>query len=76
MDAWIDCMTYLDAPNSGMTSIHCAPPEVVTMLLEDVDRLPEDLYGLIQSCAALVNWRRVELGEPPVLAVACDRSIR
>ena len=25
MDAWIDCLTFLDDPSSGMTSVHVAP---------------------------------------------------
>jgi hypothetical protein len=26
MDAWIDCMTSLDTPDDGMTTIPAAPP--------------------------------------------------
>jgi hypothetical protein len=74
LDAWIDCMTSLDCPADGMTTVHCAPPDVVTLLLDHVDSLPEDIYRDIHDCAAFVNWRRMDMGQPPVLAIACDRS--
>ena len=32
-------------------------------------RCPE-LFADLVECAAFVNWRRVEAGEPPVLALA------
>jgi len=76
LNAWIDCMTSLDAPEDGMTSIHAPKGGVVTLLLEHVGdfahRCPEQ-YAAIVECSAFVNLRRVERGEPPVLALAFHR---
>lgn len=73
MDAWIDCMTYLDDPDAGMTRVHAPPGGVVVLQLEDVAsfarRCPE-LYDAIIECAAFVNWRRIEIGQTPVLALS------
>jgi RNAse (barnase) inhibitor barstar len=72
MDAWIDCMTSLDEPDHGMTRIHAAKGNVLTMRLENVAPFREthpDLYAAIIECTAFVNWRRIEVGEPSVLAI-------
>lgn len=73
MDAWIVCMTSLDAPDHGLTTVHAPPGGVVTLQLDHVggfaQRCP-DLYDTIVECAALVNWRRLDAGEPAVLALS------
>lgn len=74
LDAWIDCMTSLDAPKDGMTSVHCTPPELLTLALDNADQLPVELYQTLLDAAAFVNRRRMELGEAPVLAVSASRT--
>ena len=77
MDAWIDCMTWMDDPDGGMTSIHAPPGGVVVLELEHVNEFAErcpDLYAAIIECSALVNWRKIEVGEPPVLALSFNKS--
>jgi hypothetical protein len=73
MNAWIDCMSYLDDPEAGMSTVHAPPNEVVVLQLDGVDdfsrRCPE-FYEAIIECAAFVNWRKIEMGEPAVLALA------
>lgn len=73
MDAWIDCMTSLDAPDDGLSSIHCAPETVLTVELDRVEefksRCPEQ-YSAILECSAFVNWRRIERGGHAVLALS------
>lgn len=73
MDAWIDCLTSLDAPEDGMSSIHCEPGTVLTLELENVkdfaQRCPEEYKALVE-CAAFVNWRRIEVGGSSVLALS------
>ncbi len=74
MNAWIDCMTYLDDPEAGMTTVHPPPGSVVMLQLEEVDsfvqRCPEQ-YDAIVECAAFVNWRRMNhANEAPVLALS------
>lgn len=72
MNAWIDCMTSLDAPADGMSSVHCKPGSVVTLELANVKafarRCPEQYAALIE-CSAFVNWRRLELDNSSVLAL-------
>ena len=73
MDAWIDCMTSLDEPNHGMTRIHAVKGNVLTIQLENVAPFREqhpDLYAAIIESAAFVNWRRIEVGQPAVLAIS------
>jgi RNAse (barnase) inhibitor barstar len=76
LDAWIDCMSSLDAPEDGMTSVHAPPGGVVTLHLEHVAefarRCPEQ-YDALVECSAFVNFRRIEMGEPAVLALAFHR---
>src|SRR5262249_48448301 len=73
MNAWIDCMTSLDYAADGMTSVHVAPGQVLTLQLDNVNdfrqRCPEHYAALIE-CSAFVNWRRLEVGEPTVLALS------
>jgi Barstar (barnase inhibitor) len=35
MNAWIDCMTYLDEPPSGMTSVCIDPGQLVAIRIDD-----------------------------------------
>ena len=75
MDAWIDCMTYLDEPSAGMTGINVAQGQVLTLELVNAARLREnapDVYAAVIECAAFVNWRRVNDGGTPVLTLAMD----
>ncbi|MEM9694437.1 MAG: barstar family protein [Myxococcota bacterium] len=73
MGAWIDCMSSLDEPGDGLTGIHVEKGGVLTIEIEGVDHLrskcPEQYDALI-DCSAFVNWRRIEQGERPVLALS------
>jgi len=72
MDAWIDCLTSIDDPASGMTSPSVSPGEFVMLRIDDAAefrrRCPDEFSALIE-CAAFVNYRRVEMGEKPVLGL-------
>lgn len=72
MDAWIDCLTSLDDAGAGMTSVTVAPGELFHLEVADSadfqKRSPE-IFQAFMECAAFVNWRRVEQGERPVLAL-------
>lgn len=76
MDAWIDCLTSLDAPEDGMSTVHCERGSVVTLALSNVEafaeRCPEQ-YDAVIECSAFVNWRRLEAGDPSVLALSFHR---
>ncbi len=73
MDAWNDCMSYLDDPAAGMTAHHVPPGGVVTLQIDGVDdfasRCP-DQYEALVECSAFVNWRRVEQGATAILALS------
>ncbi len=73
MDAWTDCMTYLDDPEAGMTSVQVSHGDVVVLCVGAVTdfkkRCPE-IYDALIECSAFVNWRRIEKGEPAVLALS------
>ena len=73
MDAWIDCMTYLNDPEISDTTVKANPGEIVVLHLEHVSdfrkRCP-DLYDAIVECSAFVNYRQIEIGNDPVLALS------
>jgi hypothetical protein len=77
MSAWIDCMSYLDEPASGMTAVTVPTGGVLTLQLDGIDEFasscPEQ-YSALVECAAFVNWRRSSQGAPAVLALAFQKS--
>jgi hypothetical protein len=72
MNAWIDCMTYVDLPPDGMTSVSVGKGELLALRIDDAAdferRCPEQYQALIE-CTAFVNYRRLEVGEAPVLTL-------
>ena len=77
MNAWIDCMTYLNDPNITDISVKAKPGEVVVLQLDNVDDLCErcpEIYEALVECAAFVNWRQIEVGEGPVLTLSFYKS--
>jgi hypothetical protein len=73
MNAWIDCLTSLDDPEDGLTSIHAPSGGMVVLQLDNVSdfasRLPEQ-YAAVVECSAFVNWRRMEVGQKPVVVLS------
>ena len=77
MNAWIDCMTYLDEPDAGMSSVYTAPGGVLVLQLAHVDDFAArrlDLFMAIVEAAAFVNWRRIETGDDPVLVLSFHKT--
>ena len=72
MDAWIDCMTDADRPDTGMVRAAVEPGQIMTLKIDDADdfakRCPEQFDALVE-CTAFVNSRRVETGGTPVLSL-------
>ncbi|MES2115832.1 MAG: barstar family protein [Pseudomonadota bacterium] len=72
MNAWIDCMGYLDEPAAEMSSVHVAPGEALALVIDDAlsfkARCPT-LYDELVECAAFVNQRCIEAGRAPLLVV-------
>jgi hypothetical protein len=77
MNAWVDCMTYLNDPEVSDTAVKADPGEIVVLQLDGVDdfrkRCPE-LYDAIVESSAFVNWRQIEVGEGAVLALSFFRD--
>jgi hypothetical protein len=71
LNAWIDCMSYLDA-GDGMSRYHLADGETLTIEVRGAadfaERLPEQALALV-SVTAAVNERYIEDGKPPVLVL-------
>jgi hypothetical protein len=60
-----------------MTTVHAPKGGLVVLQLDAVDdfakRCPEQ-YRAILECSAFVNWRRLEVGEPAIMALSYYRS--
>ena len=74
LNAWIDCMSYVDDPASGMTTVHGSAADPVVLRLDNADEMPRELFDALVECAGFVNWRRLEAGEPAVLVLAFRRG--
>jgi hypothetical protein len=73
MAAWIDCMSYVDDPSAGMTTQHIQRGTVLTLQLDHISEFASrcpDQYDALVECSAFVNWRRVERGEPALVALS------
>jgi hypothetical protein len=72
MDAWNDCMTSLDTPEDGMSTVTVPRGGLVILAIDGADdfkkRCPEQYSALIEA-SAFVNYRRMATGEPPVVAL-------
>jgi hypothetical protein len=76
MNAWNDCMTYLDEPGAGMTSIHVSPGDVVVLCIsgaKDFKKRCPEIYDALIECSSFVNYRRIEQDNPAVLALSFYR---
>ena len=73
MDAWVDCLSYLDDPSAEMSSIHVQNGQTLSLVIDNAQsfkhRCPEQFEALVE-CAAFVNWRIVAAGGTPLLALA------
>ena len=73
MNAWIDCLTSLDAADDGMSKVTCESGSMVTIQLVNVNRFKircREQYESLVECSAFVNWRRIEMSDAPVLALS------
>jgi Barstar (barnase inhibitor) len=72
-DAWIDCVTSADDQQARMVRTTVGEGDVLTLQLDDVNSFseccPEQYLGLIEM-AAFVNWRRIEIGLRPIVALS------
>jgi Barstar (barnase inhibitor) len=73
MNAWVDCMTSVDLPDDGMSTVHAPAGGVMVLSIENAKsfaaRCPEQ-YAALVECTAFVNFRRIDLGQGPVLVLS------
>ena len=74
MNAWIDCMSSLESPDDGMTTVHGSASDPVVLQVDNADAVPKELFDALVECAGFVNLRRLEVGEPAILMLAFWRS--
>ena len=71
MNAWIDCLTYLDE-GDGLSCFHLGEKEIleieVSYSASFQSRLPE-IYDALVQCSSFVNERNVEVGKRPLLSL-------
>lgn len=63
MDAWIDCMSDLEEPDSSMTKINLGEDDILVLEITDTEsfkqRCPRQFEDLV-SCTAFLNTHRFE----------------
>jgi hypothetical protein len=77
LDALADCLTHLDNPSAGMSRVQVFPGQVALLVLDHAAALPKQQAAQVKALVdvvAFVNWRRLEKGQPPVLAVAYEKA--
>jgi hypothetical protein len=71
MDAWIDCLTYLNE-DDRMSRFHLAKGEMLHIEVSDTEdfnsRLPE-IFDALVECSAFVNRRYADDKKSPVLSL-------
>jgi hypothetical protein len=72
LDALVDALTHLDDPATPTARVQSLPGEVTVLLVEHADAAPAAARTLA-DVAAFVNFRRLERGRLPAVAVAYDR---
>jgi len=70
MNAWIDCLTYLDEEDR-MSRFSLAKGEMLYVEISDTEdfnsRLPE-IFDALVECSAFVNRQYIDDGKSPVLS--------
>jgi hypothetical protein len=71
MDAWIDCLAYLDE-GDGMSRFHLGLGETLNIEITDTEpfksRVPE-IFDALVECTAFVNQRYLAAGKSPLLSL-------
>lgn len=73
MDAFIDCLGYIDDPSAGMTTVHIPEGQTLAIQLDEVEsfkkRCPDQFEALLDACA-FVNWGRTSWNTAPLIALS------
>lgn len=63
MNAWIDCMSYIDDPDSGMSSVTVKPGEsleIVVLGTESAIKSCSEIFQIFIECTVIVNQRFIK----------------
>lgn len=74
MDAWIDCMSYIDDEAAGMTKMWINQSDTLVIHLKNSAGFCDqhgDIFNKLLECVAFVNGRRIE-DNGPIIAVVAD----
>jgi hypothetical protein len=77
LDALVDCLTHLDDPRAGLSRVQVLPGQMALLVIEHTQEMGKPAAAQVKAladAAAFVNWRRLEKGQPPVLAVAYEHG--
>jgi RNAse (barnase) inhibitor barstar len=72
MDAWIDCMSYLDDCVSGMTKVWINKGETLIIELynnEVFKNRSKEIYLKLLQCIAIVNKRNLEANKKTTISL-------
>jgi RNAse (barnase) inhibitor barstar len=73
MDAWIDCMSYLDDWSSGMTKVWINKGDTLIIQLNDYEVFKnrrQDIYLNLLQCVAIVNTRNIKANKKTTIALS------
>ena len=70
MDAWVDCLSDIDDPSTGMTQVHVEPGEVLVLDVDCGAEVEQEVLAALVDCAAFVNRRFAEAGSDTRIALA------
>jgi len=75
MDAWLDCMTYIDDKESGMTKVWINKTDTLVIELTNSEafknRCP-DIYLAFLECTGFVNSRKLETNGQAMIAISLN----
>lgn len=70
-------MSSIDSPDDGMSSVHCQKNGFLTIELVNIGALSgekAEFLTAITDGVAFVNFRAIEVGEKPMLALSYNRD--
>ena len=72
MNAWIDCMSYIDDKEAGMSEYIINPGDTLLLDLVDFENFKLrclDQYLALIECASFVNRRRIDSNDKTIIAI-------
>jgi RNAse (barnase) inhibitor barstar len=76
-DALVDCLTHLDDPTAALSRVQLFPGQIALVVIEHTvgrDKRTSNQVKALSDAIAFVNWRRLEMRQPPVVAMAYENG--